>query len=732
MHRIFPDINFSLLSTANGLPTNLITALFKDSRGLIWLGTENDGLLRYDGKKAKSFHSSVYPGGISSNYVGDICEDKKGWLWICTLDGLYHINPVTEKIEIFQHAELDKNSLATNVKPHPFVDSKGRIWVSSTNGLQQFNLAENNFINYTVPPITNPAWQEHAKEVGLVFEDSKNRLWAGSAYGIYLIDTATHKLHPHFTGFYIGVTNIYEDKYQQIWVSFWGGGLKKFNPENGKFTDVINDNIIQHIGEWEDENKKNWLYFYNNNIFTLYDPITNHAKAYPTDETRKNSIKGKYTTDIYNDKKGNLWISTDAGINIIDRKAQYFKTHLLSSNLNTTNTSDFGEPKALLVQSNRFFLSAWYRRHLYVYDQNWNLKEKIKSVPPSSAAVLSQSIYTIQNDTDGNIWYGTDSGLVKQTANNYTCYLPQDSFPSLELRYAARNILKRNDGLFWSRFANRGVYIFDAAKGKFTKNYRHQFKGKTTCMEYDKTGKLWLGTDEGLYYYQQSSDSFIRFSIKQQSEVKYQYYNNIQQIYFDNNNTGWIATYYGLLKISNQSDKAAFIVDKLNPKNYMALRILQDANGTFWIRSGTNIIAYDEKINNFRYFSSVNGLTELSYGFAGVFNWLPDNTIAIGTGNTITTFNPYLLTKFKNSSNLLFTDFVADGKRIITAADNKKELRIPAGSKNISIHFALLSNGVTQQNKLFYRIESKNDNNWNETNEGDIYLVNQPPGNYVL
>lgn len=727
----FPNINFSQLSTANGLPTNLITSVFKDSRGLIWMGSENDGLLRYDGKEIKSYRQSAYPNGIASGYAGVICEDKKGCLWISTLDGLYRLNPVTEQIKTYQHNDKDKNSLGTNLKPLPFTDSKGRLWVAGINGLQQYNEATDNFISYAMPPIPNPLWQDLAKYTGKLYEDSKGQIWVTSPYGLYLVNTAKKKLVPYFTGLYMAATDIFEDSQKQLWVSFWGGGLKKFNQQNGVYTDVVNNkkNIVQCLGEWEDNNKKKWLYFYNNNVFTLLDFITYKTKAYPPNPNIINSIQGNSVSQILNDKNQNIWICTDAGINIINSKKQVFTNYRLPIYQNQKeNNSQI--PKALLTEPNGYILSTWYLGRVYHFDKQWNLKKLTDKIPPYSSSAYSRAIFTIQKDDENNYWYGTDSGLVKQTGNSYKIYLPKDKITSMETPYAARNLLRRSDGLYWCRFSNRGVYIFDKKNGAFYKNYRTQYQGTASTMEYDKNGKLWLGTDKGLYYYQPAADSFIRFIISHPVETNTAYYNDVFQIYFDKENTGWIGTAYGLVKIPATTAKLEFITDANNPRKYPAFRLLKDEAGILWILSGTEIIAYNTANKKFNYYNADSGLPYFFQGFNGVFNWVNDSLIAAGSRGTITTFNPYKLLPTQTSTGILVTDITVDDKRMIL--DQHNTITAPPKTEIIKIHFALPDYQDPKQNRMYYQLYKNESSSWEESKDGNITFAGLSAGTYVL
>lgn len=729
----FPTINFSLLSTATGLPTNFITQIFKDSRGLIWLGTEYNGLLRYDGKNTKSYHGANTTGAvINSKYVGVICEDKKGWLWISTMEGLYHFNPISEQAEAYQHNENDSNSVATNEKPMPYVDNRGRIWITGSNGLQQFNAETKKFINYYTPPISNPAWRQLEKSVSWIMEDSQHRLWATSAYGLYLVDTITRLLHPYYTGLYRSITGIIEDNQNQLLVSFWGGGIKAFDPLSKVYKDIYKPTtVIQSLTKWEDATGKTWLLFFDDNLLTLLDPVTKNVHTYPADNTIGNNIKGKYVTCIYIDNEKRAWISTDAGINIIDRNAQQFNNYRLYKNLEK-NGNYFGDPRAILKNDDEYLITPWARKFIYQFDKNWNHLNPIDNFLPKGTSQLSYIIHTIQKDELNNIWYGTDSGLIKQTGNNYKLYLPPDSFARVDYQFSARDILKRSDDKYWVRFPGRGLYVFNPAKEQFEKKYLHQENGQNNCMTYDKTGQLWLGTEEGLYTYNPSLDVLVQVPITHPNKLLGKYYNTITNIFFDENNTGWLGTKYGLLKMEAGTQKIEYINDPARPLTYTVYRQLQDAARNIWMLSDAEIISYNKISKSFRYFSSANGLPEGFQGFPGVFNWIDSNTIAVGSTNTITTFNPYQLITNSCKANLLFTDIIIDGLRIPFSRKNDSSITISAGARNINLHFALLNYAASQQNKLYYRLSSFKKDEWITTTDGDITLVNLPPGNYTL
>ncbi len=726
----FPELNFSYLNVNNGLPTNLITSVFRDNRGLIWFGSENNGLLRYDGKKIKTFYSSEPGKGIAVNYVGSICQDKQGWLWMQTLEGLYRMNPVTEEIELYQHDPANKKSVNTNEKPLPFVDSKGNIWISGYEGFQQFDLDKKEFINYFIPAIANPAWQKNARCTGNVFEDSKGRLWVTCSYGIYLVDSKSRALKPYFNGKYASATSITENADHDLLVSFWGLGIMKVDTESGRYTPYLHENaIVNSIGYWQDVNGKKWLYYIlanDEHRFSLCDTITRKYKQYIINDATTGNI-----SLVYNEQGNRLWLITANGLCIADKNQQQFSKFFLFSYFGK-NKEIYGEPRSLLVSKNEFVLATWATGKLYHYNKNWQLKLAVNGIPPKPARIWPYSIHTIQEDEYGAIWYGTDSGLIKHTHAGYKRYLPTDSFYSVEYKNSARDMLKRKDGLYWVRFTGRGIYVFDPFKGKFTKRYPLEGKRLANCISYDKKGKLWLGTSEGLYAYEKELDSFVRFPLIGYNSKLSQQYENVYQVYFDRNNIGWIGTYYGLIKINADNSVVEYIIDPAKKMNYNVLRLLSDSIGNLWFISNTSLNSYNTQTSLFRYYTPENGLPQNFIGFPGVLQWLDDSTIAAGSMGTITTFNPYRLMKDDFSVKIIFTDVVINNKRIGFEDVVDNTLPIPPGAKLIYIHFALLHYTAPQQNKLYYRITSKKDSAWILSNDGDINLYNLPPGKYHL
>src|SRR5512133_2452295 len=117
-------VRFEHLSIEDGLSQNAGLDIFQDSRGYLWIGTQ-DGLNRYDGYSFKIYkHDPDDPTSISHNSILKITEDQKGDLWIGTWGGgLNRYDPVTEQFIRFQHDPDNPASISDDTVTTLKIDS---------------------------------------------------------------------------------------------------------------------------------------------------------------------------------------------------------------------------------------------------------------------------------------------------------------------------------------------------------------------------------------------------------------------------------------------------------------------------------------------------------------------------------------------------------------------------------------------------------------------------------
>src|SRR5689334_272462 len=177
-------IQFEHLTIEDGLSQNAGLAIFQDSRGFLWVGSQ-DGLNRYDGYTFKVFkHDPDDPNSISHNSILSITEDNEGYLWVGTWGGgLNRFDPVTETFVRYRHDPEELFSLSNDVVTSIKEDSRGVLWVGTLSGLDRYRPEQDGFDHFAHKPDDLNSLSNNA--ISVIFEDALAQLWIGTgAFGI--------------------------------------------------------------------------------------------------------------------------------------------------------------------------------------------------------------------------------------------------------------------------------------------------------------------------------------------------------------------------------------------------------------------------------------------------------------------------------------------------------------------------------------------------------------------
>lgn len=125
----FRNFRFRQLSTSDGLSTNDIQQVYQDKEGYIWMATRN-GLAKYNGYEMKIYKSNIYNWNLlGNNNISCIEEDTKHRIWIGTYDGLNVLDKVTGKIK-----QINKTEFSNNAISKILVTRKGQILLGTDQG----------------------------------------------------------------------------------------------------------------------------------------------------------------------------------------------------------------------------------------------------------------------------------------------------------------------------------------------------------------------------------------------------------------------------------------------------------------------------------------------------------------------------------------------------------------------------------------------------------------------
>jgi diguanylate cyclase (GGDEF)-like protein len=398
------------------LSTDILVAVFVDSKGRVWVGTDKQGVHLYQPATDDFIHipaSATEPGTFGPAGISEIFEDKEGSLWFAVSS--FGVQRISEHLEKFTAigAGPGEQQLSGELMTELVEDRDGDIWIGSDGGgLNRYHPGSGKITKYFSDP-DNPRTLS-ANSVLSLEEDSKGRIWAGTWMGgLNRIEPKTGKV-THYkydptapVSRTIGNNNIFqieEDKDGWLWLSVWNQGLQRFNPDTGEFISYKHDDkstglLNGCINAIETSRRGHtWIGGYLG--LEKYDSATGRFfQVLSANETQT-------IFDLYEDPNGNLWLATSKGL--------------------TRYNPDTGAI-----------------RHYTVAD-----------------GLADPFIASIEQDARGNLWLGTRGGLsrfdpVKETFETFDKF---DGLPGNE--FSRYSHLRSSTGLMYFGGTN-GLVVFD-------------------------------------------------------------------------------------------------------------------------------------------------------------------------------------------------------------------------------------------------------------------------------
>lgn len=575
------DFQFSHITTEDGLSLNSVTKIIQDRRGFLWFGTYN-GLNRYDGYNFKVFlPEQSNPNSISNHAIISLYEDSKGSIWAGTLDGLNRYDWKTEKFYKYKNNPTDPHSLSNNNIYSIFEDRGGNIWVGTLNGLNKYNRDKDNFIVIKkVASVLNP---DSLNSVICIEEDYKGNLWLGTWNGLTCMQKNGNIIKHFFSESlnsksfdYRKIITILEDDLHKLWIGTNRKGLKK------------------------------------------YDPATENFKDYPSVFDKLNTVSHEYITDIFQDKSKNIWVGTKNGLNKYDKQKDEFIRilHNPQKPLSIINNEIYS-----IIEDNTGLMWIGTAGGVCMFNKPMNkfryFQEDKNNLEKGLSSNRVNSVYIDKKD---NIWVGTFEGLDKidRTSSKITHYkhLPGNK-NSLSNNYIT-SVKEDHLGYLWIGTQDDGLNRYNPSTGEF-KLYNYDItdtqsisnKGINAICE-DHNGNMWFGTWWGLNKFNRESEKFFRYMANPSNQnclVK----DLIWVIYEDSQGIIWVGTDGGGVSKLNPITNifTTFTRDTTNPHHISENRvftIFESSDGLMWFGTSDGLNSYDRKTDKICIYNKKNGL----------------------------------------------------------------------------------------------------------------------------
>lgn len=644
--------NFEHLTLSDGLSQGTVKCIFQDRRGFLWFGTLN-GLNRYDGYSFKVFISTPEnTSTISDNNIMNIVEDKDGHLWIGTANGLNRFNPKTETFERFFF--VDKNQYNN----HQSIINDPRI----TNVL---NFNDNSIINICMD-----------KTKG------SNTLWLGINLGLIELDIVTKK-HKHYKPAFFGdvpylIKDIIDDNKGNLILSYnydTRGYVVNFNKRTKEFklnkiiTGLIDHNRVENITKMFLDSK-NHLWVTTNFRTFCFDINTFDLIKERCDFIPQNIL----VTDILEDYESNLWFTTTGGgVNQVDFKNRKF--YIRINDVTNANSLSYNALLSGLIDRSN---NLWIGTHGMGVDKLSNYSNRFNMVRGGTKNCEIMSVRNIYEDVSGNIWISGYHGfMIYKTANpklepyqlnprlyytgskytNRKLYKElQDKSKRLGLNYQIRSSLDNIVYCMISDHKDKNVLWLGLEGNSLLRYYINDFvferipfdKGEKSikgsvifAIQYDNSGNLWLGTERGVNRFNYEKNEYLFFG-NNPADKNSITPGIVKVIYKDRKGLLWIGTDNGGLNRLNEAD-LTFTQYSQNSKiehsisSNSVLSILEDKKGRLWVGTNNGLNLMDRESGKFTSYTTENGLSNNT-----VYGILEDEEgwLWMSTNKGLSRFNP--------------------------------------------------------------------------------------------
>ena len=312
--------------------------------GSIWVAT-NFGLCVLN-KSSNTFtyfqNDITNPYSLVDNGLNRLYWDRMGNLWVGTFAGLCMKEAGKSKFAYYTHNPNDPRSLSTKEAARFYEDRNGTIWVGGRDGFDRFDRASNSFTHYQPLPS-----DELVREVYTFFEDSKANFWLGSPIGLFKCDRKDDTVESyqlrnpnnHEEGIIGTVWYIQEDPGGDLWICSFNKGIFRVDVDSKELHPLkYEDHHIPAKDVFSFYIDKEGTFWIGTALEGLFEINTEKGiyNVYRKERKNKTSLSSNYILNTFEDSKGNFWIGTKDGLNLMDKKSGTFVSYTESDGLQSS------------------------------------------------------------------------------------------------------------------------------------------------------------------------------------------------------------------------------------------------------------------------------------------------------------------------------------------------------------------------------------------------------------
>lgn len=618
---------FENLNYEQGLSGRIVNAIIQDKSGFMWFGSE-EGLTRYDGYSCVVYkHKANDPHSLSDNAVYALCIDGDGNLWIATHNGLNRYDVKQNRFDVFRHNNSDSTSIASNEIFSLAKDKNGKLWIGTYGGgLDQAEKQnEKYFFKHNKYAETDSASIASNEVFSIVF-DIHGLGWAGTYNGLCIFNPTTKKF-----------------------CRFYHSDSKK---------NSITNNTINRLFSSKDGSV--WLCGYDMLDKVSFNQISQNIHVDHFMPLLANNQKEEWIcNDFIIDNNGSSWMAlNDQGIlkftslspSVITGKKSYTHSSSISTSLVSSNIYSLYEDKSGVIWCGTSKGVTRYIPSKHFFNEWMGGKE----VLPQTSFVLA-----LTTDSKNRLWVATDTDtlrVLKNLNNNISQQLISPVLSAHGFDQINCMFTRANGDLLIGTML-QGCFIVPAASSSDKSTWKQIVTTSHPNLPSDNIysfaecsdGSIWIGTYKGICKYNRLTNQIDPIYVSQTGRIQADY---IIRSVLQNNNETWCGTDAGLLIFNDRKIVKKYSSDskiqKLSNNNVSS--IFKDLFQNIWVGTKEGLNLFRKGTDTAIFFSKKDGLPD--DGIRSISEDL-DGNVWIGTNHG--------LSKYSRKENKFYSFTTKDG-----------------------------------------------------------------------
>ncbi|GAB4092603.1 ligand-binding sensor domain-containing protein [Flaviaesturariibacter terrae] len=730
---------FQHFTTAQGLASNFVYATVQDKDGFIWLATQN-GIQRYDGNRFLTVQPQ--PQSRADGPLGKVQSlwgDQQGRIWILSANNRVALLDTRRFRYREARTEPGKDTVPIYLSKNLFNGPHGAIYLHEHFGpLYRLDTATFSFRKTSELPLAAAGKRGCAR---ITWDTAAGRFWICGDEGLFSWDPQQKRLFGRGhavdadAAAFAGDTRCYHVYATSRYIYYWSWLPVMTSPMVQRVDKKLHTRVAYTLtnelpigyhevtGMLEQRSGRTWVH--GNAFLAEWTDRAHPFLNVPNEGRFEQSIRYDQLYASFEDSERNVWLSTDNGLFLFNPDAQLFTSYGLFR--------PGGEPKEAPVLSvcqlpdSSFFIGTW-SQGLFYYDKDFNPL----ALPSSLAALNHFSFWDMAvNRRSGAVWMGLQPGriiLYEPATRAARLFNP----PALR-EQTVRQIISDLAGNMWIGLNDGRVlkWDFESAGGDPMKGYQEVMKGgQVSKIHRDRLGNVWIGCFlDGLYCVNAATGKLKRAWTASGPEG-YRLFNNQVTDMSQLSDSTLLVTAGCINILDTRTGRIRYFstADGLPSDNAMSIQ--KDYRGIFWIGLSNGLCRLNLTKGTVVFYDRRDGMLYDNFSRSGV-ELLSNGKLLFFTDHNILTFDPRRFTQSVAPPRPAITGITLQGENLpIDSLQSAGTLNLRYDRNALSFEFSGLSFTPQKKFHYYYMLEGL-DKDWVHIENDNRAIYNYiPPGHY--